>query len=449
MPFEWHVRERTGKHSGTRLRQSGAHNLSFAAQANEGLALVRSDTLSCQSVPHQSINRSDHHRMGEACDRRELADRLIRVLRERVDRGAGRTAETGRLVDGARLGIGQCQRKSAEEVDETRISHTIIICVLNTYAICSTEGAALTMTDLPLRSTDISRRVAVGAMIASAACWGGATVMSRDILASLSAPGLLVVQLVASLAFLSVLTVRERPMQHATPALVRAALPGVLEPGLAYTVGLIGLAMTTAGHAAVISSAEPVFIVALSWLLLREQPTRRLLACIFVAIGGLLLIAGGGEAGESSAGVSLTGDALVVLATIFAAGYVVFSARVARGFPSATLAFAQQTVGLLFAVIVYGTAAGLGIVPPLWTELDAALLGYAALSGIVQYALPFWLYLIGLRRLRASTAGLYLTLTPVFGIAGAFLWLGEQPHAAMLLGTILVLAAVVAGSRER
>lgn len=305
------------------------------------------------------------------------------------------------------------------------------------------------MTDQSLGVQDISRRVAIAAMIASAACWGIATVMSRDLLASLSAPGLLVVQLVASLAFLSVLTVRERPARHVTSPLARAALPGVLEPGLAYTVGLIGLSMTTAGHAAVISSAEPVFIVALSWLLLRERPARRLLVCILVAIGGLLLIAGGGETGEGAAGASLAGDTLVVLATIFAAGYVVFSARVARGFPSATLAFAQQTVGLLFAVSVYGTAAGLGIVPPLWSGLDAALLGYAALSGIVQYALPFWLYLIGLRRLRASTAGLYLTLTPLFGIAGAFLWLGEQPHLAMLVGTVLVLTAVIAGSRER
>lgn len=305
------------------------------------------------------------------------------------------------------------------------------------------------MINLPLAPQGISRRAAITCMIASAACWGLATVMSRDLLASLSAPGLLVVQLAASLIFLSVLTARERPTRHITPGLARAALPGVLEPGLAYTVGLIGLSMTTAGHAAVISAAEPIFIVALSWLLLHERPTRRLLVCILVAIGGLLLITGGGEAKDGAAGATLTGDALVMLATLFAAGYVVFSAKVARGYPSATLAFAQQAVGLLFALAIYALASIFEFVPPLWAGLDAGLLGYAALSGVVQYALPFWLYLIGLRRLRASTAGLYLTLTPVFGIAGAFFWLGEQPHTAMLVGTVLVLAAVIAGLRER
>ncbi|ANK72926.1 MULTISPECIES: EamA family transporter [Ensifer] len=46
----------------------------------------------------------------------------------------------------------------------------------------------------------------------------------------------------------------------------------------------------------------------------------------------------------------------------------------------------------------------------------AGMLALALISGIVQYALAFWLYLIGLKRLPVSTAALFLTLTPVFGI---------------------------------
>ena len=37
-------------------------------------------------------------------------------------------------------------------------------------------------------------------------------------------------------------------------------------------------------------------------------------------------------------------------------------------------------------------------------------------SGIVQYACAFWLYLWALKGLRADEAGLYLSLTPVFGL---------------------------------
>ena len=40
--------------------------------------------------------------------------------------------------------------------------------------------------------------------------------------------------------------------------------------------------------------------------------------------------------------------------------------------------------------------------------------------------MPFWLYLIGLRVLGAGAVGLYLALTPVFGVVAAFFWLGER-----------------------
>jgi len=53
--------------------------------------------------------------------------------------------------------------------------------------------------------------------------------------------------------------------------------------------------------------------------------------------------------------------------------------------------------------------------PPL---LGAALLCHAALSGVVQYGLTFWLYLIGLNYLSASAAALWLTLILLAVVAG-------------------------------
>jgi len=75
--------------------------------------------------------------------------------------------------------------------------------------------------------------------------------------------------------------------------------------------------------------------------------------------------------------------------------------------------------------------------------------GNAALSGVVQYALAFWLYLVGLKHLSANAAALWLTLIPVFGVTGAYFWLGEIPTLPMLLGMALILAAVNAGRREQ
>ena len=271
--------------------------------------------------------------------------------------------------------------------------------------------------------------------------------MSRDILDAMSSPALLIVQLTASVGVLLLMALREGPRSHFKAPLAWASLTGILEPGLAYTVGLLGLSMTTAGHAAVISSAEPIFIILLGWIFFRNRPTRRLACCIALAVFGLALIPGGAEEGAGT-GRAL-GDFLVVIATLFAAGYVVLSARLAIDFPAATLAAAQQLVGLILAIVVCVLAICVGIAPPLWHGIDAGTVLYAAFSGVVQYAIPFWLYLIGLRLLSAGAAGLYLTLTPVFGVAGAYFWLGEQPQPSMLVGAVLILAAVLAGHTER
>ena len=71
-----------------------------------------------------------------------------------------------------------------------------------------------------------------------------------------------------------------------------------------------------------------------------------------------------------------------------------------------------------------------------------------AASGIVQYALAFWLYLIGLRVLPVHAAALFLALIPLFGTAGAMLFLGEASAFSNLPGMALVIAAIVAGTRS-
>ncbi|HWM29513.1 MAG TPA: DMT family transporter, partial [Woeseiaceae bacterium] len=54
----------------------------------------------------------------------------------------------------------------------------------------------------------------------------------------------------------------------------------------------------------------------------------------------------------------------------------------------------------------------------------------------------FWLYLIGLRRLAASTAALFLTLIPVFALVGAVMFLGETVATLQVIGALMIIGAV-------
>lgn len=283
-------------------------------------------------------------------------------------------------------------------------------------------------------------------MIGSAACWGLATVMSRDLLDRMKPSALLVVQLAASVVALALLSIKDVRRQRFDARLARASLTGALEPGLAYLAGLAGLNLTTAGKASVIGATEPIFIVLLAWLLLGQRPSVRLGACIAIVVAGLILLSWPNL--RTLGGGSLLGDALVVIGTLFAAGYVVASSRLMHHHEAAPLAAAQQSVGLLIALIAHVAASLLGLERQSWRELDAAVLGYAMLSGVVQYAAAFWLYLIGLRHLAPSKAALWLTLIPVFGLTGGMVWLGERPEWPVFLGAALIIAAIIAAHRE-
>lgn len=298
----------------------------------------------------------------------------------------------------------------------------------------------------PVAPLPRARPGAMAAMIGSAACWGGATVMSRDLLAHFQAPSLLVIQLTASVVVLFLLAVPHAARRHISPTLGKASLAGILEPGLAYSIGLWGLSMTSAGSASIIGSSEPILIILMAWLFFGGVPSARLLACTGIAVAGLLLVAGGPAAADGKS--SLQGDLLIVLATSFAAAYVVLSARWADKFPAAVLACSQQLAGLACAVAIYVAGRSLGLLDAPGNAVSWHLLLYAALSGVVQYALAFWLYLMGLRHLSAGAAGLWLTLIPAFGVSGAYLFLGEMPSGAMLAGMVLIIGAVYMGRRE-
>jgi drug/metabolite transporter (DMT)-like permease len=68
---------------------------------------------------------------------------------------------------------------------------------------------------------------------------------------------------------------------------------------------------------------------------------------------------------------------------------------------------------------------------------------WALVSGLVYYALAFWFYLVGLKKIPASLAGLFLNLIPIFAVGGAYLFLGERLAIGQWVGAVLILAAVV------
>ena len=296
------------------------------------------------------------------------------------------------------------------------------------------------------KPTQRRRGLAVLAAILSAACWGSATVMSKGVLDHMPPMTLLAIQLTASITVLWLVVFVLRSRVRFDRPTRRASLSGLLEPGLAYTFGIVGLALTTASNAALIGAAEPLLILLLAWLFLKERISGPILLLAAIATLGLVLVVVPDAAGLTGQG-SLVGDMLILVGTFFAALYVIATRRLVSTIEPLPLSALQQSVGLFWTLGVLTVALLAGLATFGVGGLTLPVLLLAAASGVIQYALAFWLYLFALQSLPANVAGFYLTLIPVFGIAAAFAFLGEALSGPQWIGAALIIASAGAVSR--
>jgi len=286
--------------------------------------------------------------------------------------------------------------------------------------------------------TPTSSRAAVAALVAAAACWGLGTVVSKQVVDDVAPLTLLPMQLAVSCVFLLLITMARREPFGWTPPMRRLAALGVLNPGLAYALGLVGLTAITASLYVLLWATEPVVILLLAALVLREFIPTALAASVAVAVLGVLLVVYQPGATGDAAGITLT-----LVSVGFCAVYTVLTRRLLLDDSSLSVVLAQQVVALVFAIVLASVVDLVGGTGWELSGLSATAWLGAGVSGVLYYGLGFWFFLTGLRVVPASYAAAFLPLIPVFGLAGGFL-VGERLEPRQWVGAAVIVAATAA-----
>lgn len=273
-----------------------------------------------------------------------------------------------------------------------------------------------------------------------ASCWGVGLTLSKIALAEISPTTLLMIQLISSVLFLFVVCYFKEGKIPVSLKNLKLGKAGIFEPGLAYMFGTVGLEMTTATNASLIASSEVIMTIVAAAFFLREKLTTRKAILALASFSGVFLLLS--QDSQSVANNSLIGDALVLLGTTFAVGYVLISKSQVNNASAINLTASQQFVGLIVTVIGFGI---LSVVNQKY-EINAFNIPVqfwllAIVSGIMQYALAFLLYITALNDLNVSSSAFYVALVPVFSVASAILLIGEQPNALQWIGAVLVLTS--------
>jgi drug/metabolite transporter (DMT)-like permease len=196
------------------------------------------------------------------------------------------------------------------------------------------------------------------------------------------------------------------------------------------TAGMVmyitALKITTVAHVTIIYSTMPLAAALLSWLILKEVPTRSsIIASVFAALGvTLTVVAGVGEG-------SFYGDILAIVTTASMVGSLLIQRAGGRVDPVASAAVAG------FAC----TLCALPFSQPF--DLPVGDLALLAVFGMVNTGFGFILFFIGAKFIPATVAGLIGALDAPLAPFWVWLVFCETPRWTTILGGAIVIAAVV------
>ncbi len=242
---------------------------------------------------------------------------------------------------------------------------------------------------------------------------------------------------------LLVLMMVRRAQMRFHPSMVGMVLTFTLMSGLYLTA----LSLGPAANAIFLKYTAPMWVCLLSMWILREAADwRGVQAVILSAIGAGVIVAGGWptEMPETQSRETIIVLLMAVASSWTYAGVILFL-RALRQYASTWLVSVNLLgTAITLAMFVWlrdGTAGFVGWVTTPTAKQFVVLFAF----GLLQMALPYWLFTYALRIVPAAEAALIVLIEPLLNPLWAYLLTPETdtPTPAMIVGGSLILLAIV------
>jgi drug/metabolite transporter (DMT)-like permease len=199
----------------------------------------------------------------------------------------------------------------------------------------------------------------------------------------------------------------------------------------------VGLQHTTALSAAMISSITPLLIIGLSaWIGGTRISILQALAGLVSVTGALIVL--GGDIGSLGAGGMIGGNLIVLLSCFVWAAYCVSIKTCRINADSGSILLASTICGLMVQIPLGIGEIAIGGLP----HIDIPALIAVAYLGLGAATLGFLVWYFAIGRLGPARCGIFLNLTPVFGIFMSMGLLQEQVLFHHIAGGLCVAIGV-------
>lgn len=202
-----------------------------------------------------------------------------------------------------------------------------------------------------------------------------------------------------------------------------------------------GFALTTSANASLILTTTPAMTALIGGLMGIERITRRAIAGIAMAMGGIAIVVGDRASLSSQ---TLIGDLLVFISVFCWTAYVLGMRKLGGGISSlraTTLTLVAGAPGLLLLGLP-------GLIKTDWSRVGAATVFGIFYSSVLALVVCYLLYNRNVRLIGGVRTTIYGCAIPVIAALVAWPVLGEKPTVTQGVGAILIITGVLAPRRK-
>lgn len=211
------------------------------------------------------------------------------------------------------------------------------------------------------------------------------------------------------------------------------------------TIIYIGLHYTTAINASLVNSTTPILIYILSYFFLKERLTKVQIIGTTISLTGVLLII---SKGSFTSLIQLSfnyGDLIVLAAAVSWSIYSLLLKQYANELPTQSTFLVNMMIGTIILIPFFIYELFNPDITIVWSVKSISAIVY---TGIFASIVSFVCWNIGVVRIGANKAGIYLNLIPVFATLFAVLFIGESLLMFQLIGGLFVVLGVYLSSKN-
>ncbi|MBA2877719.1 drug/metabolite transporter (DMT)-like permease [Anoxybacillus kamchatkensis] len=271
-------------------------------------------------------------------------------------------------------------------------------------------------------------------LLLTSALWGGNFVASKLLVAHASPLTLTFIRWTIAVLFLfPIVLKKERSVRLQTRGIVPLIAMGMSGVVLFNVFMFQALRYTSADHVGLISTLNPMAIALVAYVVYRDKLTLRQWVAMVVSLIGVLIVMTHGQL-HRLADVNI-GDVWMIGAVIIWGVYSSCAKAVMTSYSPLAATFWSGVFGVI------------GLLPFLSSfsvhDVNVSFLLALLYTSVGATVLAMFLWNVGVKRVGATTAGMFLNFNPLFTALFAYILLGETLTPPQWIGSFVTIAGVI------